>query len=46
MPKRSFENVEEFEEHITGAEEIIIDGTENSTAIPALDHILLANSTL
>ena len=34
MPKRGFENVEEFEEHIKGAEEIIIDGTENAIERP------------
>jgi hypothetical protein len=34
MPKRSFESVEEFEEHIKEAEEIIIDGTENSIERP------------
>jgi DDE superfamily endonuclease len=29
MPKRSFENVEEFEEHFADADEVLIDGTEN-----------------
>ena len=34
MPKRSFENVEEFESHIKSAKEIIFDGTENLTERP------------
>ena len=34
MPKRKFESVEEFEEHVKKAEEIIIDGTENATERP------------
>ncbi|MFK7907870.1 MAG: transposase family protein [Chitinophagales bacterium] len=34
MPKRSFESVEEFEAHLTGAAEIIFDGTENAKERP------------
>ena len=34
MPKRKFENVEEFEEHVKDAEELIFDGTENLTVRP------------
>jgi len=34
MPKRSFENVEEFEEFVADAEELIFDGTENLTQRP------------
>ena len=29
MPKRTFESVEEFEEHFADADEVLIDGTEN-----------------
>lgn len=34
MPKRSFESVEEFEQHVGQAEELIFDGTENLTQRP------------
>lgn len=34
MPKRSFSSVEEFEEHVSEAEELIFDGTENLTNRP------------
>lgn len=34
MPKRSFENVEEFEKHFADADEILIDGTENACFRP------------
>lgn len=34
MPKRGFNDVKEFEEHMSGAGEIIIDGTENPTERP------------
>ena len=34
MPKRKFENIDEFEEHIKEAKEIIIDGTENPIERP------------
>lgn len=34
MPKRKFETVEEFEEHVQHAEELIFDGTENLTERP------------
>jgi hypothetical protein len=37
MPKRSFETVGEFEKHIKGAEEIIIDGTENAIERPKIN---------
>jgi hypothetical protein len=30
MPKRCFESVEEFEEHVADADEVLIDGTENA----------------
>lgn len=34
MPKRSFDTVEEFESHVSKAEELIFDGTENSIERP------------
>lgn len=34
MPKREFENVEEFETHLKGEAELIFDGTENLTERP------------
>ena len=34
MPKRKFETVEEFEAHISQAEELIFDGTENPVERP------------
>lgn len=34
MPKRSFESVAEFEEHVVGVNELIFDGTENLTFRP------------
>ena len=34
MPKRFFESVEEFESHVSEAEELIFDGTENLTERP------------
>ncbi len=34
MPKRSFETVSEFEQHLSEAEEIIFDGTENPIQRP------------
>lgn len=34
MPKRSFESVAEFEEHVAGVNELIFDGTENLTFRP------------
>jgi hypothetical protein len=37
MPKRKFENVEDFRKHVDGADEIIFDGFENLTERPK-DH--------
>ena len=37
MPKRAFENVEEFEEHLSEAKELLFDGTENSVERPKGD---------
>ena len=34
MPKRNFENVEIFEEHLSTAAELLFDGTENPTERP------------
>lgn len=34
MPKRRFESVEEFEDHVEQAEELIFDGTENPVERP------------
>jgi len=34
MPKRSFSSVEEFENHVSSAKELIFDGTENPTERP------------
>ena len=34
MPKRKFETVEEFEDHVKEAKELIFDGTENPTERP------------
>ena len=34
MPKRKFENVEEFESHVKGAKELIFDGFENEAERP------------
>ncbi len=34
MPKREFEGVDDFREHVSGAEEIIFDGFENLTERP------------
>ena len=31
MPRRKFENVEDFQSHVSSANELIFDGTENLT---------------
>lgn len=39
MPKRSFENVREFEKHLHNAKELIFDGTENAIERPQNNDI-------